>query len=121
MTDRIVLANMRFQGHHGVSDEERASAQPFEVDVELPRDLRVPGRTDDLATTIDYSLVFDVCRAVVETRRFRLLEAIAETIAQELLALFDLDEVVVRVRKPAVKLGGPLDHARVEVGRRRAP
>jgi dihydroneopterin aldolase len=119
MTDRILLTNLRFQGHHGVSDAERASPQPFEVDVELPRDLRAPGRTDDLATTIDYSLVYDVCRAIVETRRFHLLEAIAETIAQELLGLFDLDEVVVRVRKPRVQLGGPLDHAGVEIRRRR--
>jgi hypothetical protein len=31
-----------------------------------------------------------------------------------------VDEVVVRVRKPAVRLGGPLDHASVEIRRLRA-
>ena len=29
MTDRITLRGMQFTGRHGVSDEERASAQPF--------------------------------------------------------------------------------------------
>jgi 7,8-dihydroneopterin aldolase/epimerase/oxygenase len=119
MTDRIVLRNMRFQGHHGVTEAERASPQPFEVDVELPRDLRAAGVTDDLAATVDYSAVYDVCQVIVETRRFHLLETIAQTIADEILAGFDVDEVIVRVRKPAVRLGGPLDHAAVEITRRR--
>ena len=40
MTDRILLSQMRFDGRHGVSDEERATVQPFEVDVELYLDLQ---------------------------------------------------------------------------------
>jgi dihydroneopterin aldolase len=35
MSDRIALTNMRFEGKHGVLEEERTTAQPFEVDVEL--------------------------------------------------------------------------------------
>lgn len=119
MSDRIVLANLRFQGHHGVSDEERANAQPIEVDVEMTRDLRQAGTSDDLADTVDYSGVYALCRAIVESRRFRLLEAIAETIATEILAGFAVDEVAVRVRKPKVRLPGPLDYSGVEVTRRR--
>ena len=48
-----------------------------------------------------------------------LLESIAEAIAGECLARFPVDAVVVRVRKPAVRLGGPLDHASVEIRRDR--
>ena len=50
----------------------------------------------------------------------KLLEALAATIADSLLADLDVTEVVVRVRKPAVRLGGPLDHAGVEIRRGRA-
>jgi dihydropteroate synthase len=95
MTDRILLHNIRVDGHHGVGDDERAVAQPFEVDVELVRDLREAGRSDDLARTVDYSVVDALVRDVVANRSFKLLETIAETIAEGLLAAVPVDEVVV--------------------------
>jgi 7,8-dihydroneopterin aldolase/epimerase/oxygenase len=110
---------MQFQGRHGVHPDERAEPQPFEVDVELALDLAAAGSTDDLGRTVDYSAVYEDCRRVVETASYRLLEAIAETIATEVLADYPVDEVVVRVRKPAVRLGGPLRYAGVEIRRRR--
>lgn len=120
MTDRIVLANMQFDGRHGEHEWERASPQPFEVDVELRMDLGPAGMSDELAKTVDYGRVFDIVRDIVESRTFHLLEKLAETIATELLAAFSLvDEIDVRVRKPKVKLSGRLDYAGVEISRRR--
>jgi dihydroneopterin aldolase len=120
LADRIVLANMRFMGRHGVHDWERREAQPFEVDVELYRDLGRAGRDDDLDATIDYGPVYATVQRILEGPSIKLLEAMATTIAETLLADFDVAEVVVRVRKPAVKLGGPLDFAGVEIRRPRA-
>lgn len=120
MTDRIDLHAMEFDGRHGVSDEERAEAQAFELDVALTLDLRDAGRTDDLEQTVDYSTVFEHCRAIVEERSFRLLEGIAEAVAADLLAGFPrLESVVVRVRKPGVPIDGVLDYAGVEIERSR--
>lgn len=119
MTDRIVLQSIRVDGRHGVPDDERAVAQPFEVDVELALDLAPAGATDDLTRTIDYARVDELVRRIVGTRSYRLLETIAEQIATEILASFPVDEVVVRVRKPAVRLGGPIDWSGVEI--RRSP
>jgi 7,8-dihydroneopterin aldolase/epimerase/oxygenase len=119
VTDRIELRNMRFEATHGVYDHEQRSKQPFEVDVELILDLGPAGRTDDLEQTVDYARVYAVVREIVEGRSFRLLEALAETISQALLAGFTVAEVLVRIRKPAVDLGGPLDYASVEISRRR--
>ena len=121
MTDRIVLTNMRFDGRHGVTEEERAAAQPFEVDVEIHLDLEPAGRADDLSLTVDYRDVFGICREVIEGPSCRLIEALAERIAARVLAAFDaaaVSEVVVRVRKPEVALPGELDGAAVEVARR---
>jgi dihydroneopterin aldolase len=121
VTDRIVLTNMLFEGRHGVLDEERAVAQPFEVDVELHLDLRPAGESDDLAKTIDYRDVFRICGEVIEGPSCRLIETLAERIAARLLAApapTALSEVLVRVRKPLVALPGDLDHAAVEVRRR---
>jgi dihydroneopterin aldolase len=119
MSDRIVLANMQFAGRHGYHDWEQRQTQPFEVDVELVLNLQPAGVDDDLEKTIDYGKVYEATRQIVESTSFRLLEALAEAISHELLADFDVREVGVRVRKPQVKLGGPLDHAGVEIWRRR--
>lgn len=109
---------MRFDGKHGYHDRELETAQPFEVDVELVMNLQPAGVDDDLTKTVDYGRVYDIVRQIVESTSFRLLEAIAEAISHEVLAAFDVQEVGVRVRKPAVRLGGPLDHAAVEIWRR---
>ena len=120
MSDRIVLVNMRFQGRHGYYDHELLNPQPFEVDVELVMNLQPAGIDDDLEKTVDYGKVYDVIRQIVESTSFRLLEALAEAISHELLSDFPVTEVGVRVRKPKVQLGGPLDYAGVEVWRRRS-
>ena len=116
-----MLRNIQLEGRHGFFDDERETPQPFEVDVELFLDLRPAGIDDDLEKTVDYGRVYEIVARIVETASFRLLEAIAEAIAAEILVQFPLDEVGVTVRKPAVQLGGPLDHAAVEIRRRRSP
>ena len=121
MSDRIALANMLFVARHGVNEWEKTEAQRFEVDVELALDVQPAGLEDDLARTVDYRGVYDMTRQVVESTTFNLIEALAEAIAHEVLGSQPLvEEVVVRVRKPEVRLGGPLDHASVEIRRRRA-
>jgi dihydroneopterin aldolase len=119
VTDRILLDAMLFHGTHGVYEEEQLHPQPFEVDVELALNLQPAGLSDDLAQTVDYAHVFETCRQIVESTRFNLLETLAEAIAQELLSELPVEEVVVRIRKPRVKLGGTLRSAGIEIRRRR--
>jgi len=122
MPDRILLDGMVFQARHGVHDHEKVTPQRFEVDVELVLDLQPAGLEDDLARTLDYGKVYETVRAIVESTTFNLIEALGEAIAHELLADFPaLDEVEIRVRKPEVKLGGPLAFAGVQIRRRRSP
>lgn len=120
MSDRIILDSMRFMGHHGLTAEERATAQPFEVDVELYTNLQPAGVEDDLERTVDYGAVYAICRELVEATNFKLLEAIAEGLAHELLTAFPIAEVVVRVRKLKVPLDGELAWAGVEIRRARS-
>jgi dihydroneopterin aldolase len=119
VSDRIILANMQFEGRHGVYDWEQLNPQPFEVDVELTMNLQPAGVDDELDKTIDYGKVYEAVRQIVESTSYRLLEALAEAISHELLADFPIEEVAVRLRKPAVQLGGPLDYAGVEIRRGR--
>lgn len=118
MSDRVVLAGMAFQARHGVNDWEKVDAQRFEVDVELVLDVQPAALDDDLTRTIDYRAVYATTRQIVESTTFNLIEALAEAIAHELLLEHQrADEVVVRVRKPDVRLDGPLAWSGVEIRR----
>jgi 7,8-dihydroneopterin aldolase/epimerase/oxygenase len=120
VTDRIVLVGMAFEARHGVNDWEKTQPQRFEVDVELLLDVRPAGTADDLARTVDYRGVYDAVRRVLASQPVDLIETLAESVARDVLAVSPLaSAVVVRVRKPDVQLGGPLDFAGVEIVRRR--
>lgn len=121
MSDRILLQGMRFDGHHGVTEQERSQPQPFQVDLELSADLRRAGETDDLAHTVDYGPLFEICRSVVEDTQLKLLEAMAESIASQVLARPGVLDVTVRVRKLRLPRRGELDYAGVEIRRRPPP
>src|SRR6266852_1450699 len=115
---RIVLAGMAFQARHGVADREKVEPQRFEVDVELGLDLQPAAVEDDLERTVDYGPVYETVRQIVESTTYNLIEALAEAICHELLNEYvRVREVTVRVRKPEVRLGGPLDYAGVEIRR----
>lgn len=118
MSDRIVLSGMVFQARHGVAKWEKVEAQRFEVDIELVLDVQPAGLDDDLARTVDYGEVYQVTKQVVESTTFNLIEALAEAIAHEVLGGYaQVQQVVVRVRKPQVRLGGQLAYAGVEIRR----
>ena len=118
MSDRVVLAGMAFQARHGVNDWEKIDPQRFEVDLELVLDVQPAGIDDDLAKTVDYRAVYATTRQIVESTTFNLIEALAEAIAHEVLLEQALVEaIVVRVRKPDVRLDGPLAYSGVEIHR----
>ena len=119
MTDRILLRDMAFYAYHGINPEEQAEGQIFVVDVAVDADLHRAGHTDAIADSIDYRDLYSRVRQVMTEERYGLLEAVAEAVAHRLLDVERVQAVTVQVRKPHVKLGGPLAHAAVEVTRRK--
>jgi dihydroneopterin aldolase len=119
MTDRIVLSGLAFYAHHGVSPEEQERGQVFTVDLAVEANLHRAGHTDAIGDTIDYRALYALVREAVTSTRYRLLEAVAEAVAHAVLGVERVEAVTVRVHKPHVRLGGPLDAAAIEVTRRR--
>jgi dihydroneopterin aldolase len=117
--DRLLLQGMEFYGYHGDIEAERALGGRYGVDVELFVDLHAAGRSDSLDDTIDYVRCFQVVRELVENRQYRLVEALAEAIAQALLREHTAaTSVRVRVAKqPPVR--GTFQRFAVEVERGR--
>ena len=121
IADEILLEGMRFYAYHGVNPEERALGQRFSVDVAVAVDLRQAGQSDDLVDTVSYSAVYKLVRRIVEGEPRNLIEAVAESIAAEILAGFPpVERVSVTVRKPEAPLKGSLlDAAGVRITRSR--
>ena len=116
MGDVIRLLGMQFYAYHGVDPGERELGQRFEVDVELSLDLRRAGEHDELDATVNYRSVYDLAAAAMDPPCM-LLEAVAERIASGILKGFEVTQVVVRIRKPSVPIGGVLRCAEVEIRR----
>lgn len=113
------MQNMMFYGFHGVFEYERVHGQRFYVDVDMKVNMQHAGQSDDLADAVDYTAVYSEVKDVVENRRFKLLEALASTIADNILVKFSsVNEITVRVRKPGVPIPGQLDFIQIEVTRR---
>ena len=120
MKDKILLSGAQFFARHGVSDDERRLGGRYVVDVELHGDLSHAAARDSLSDTISYADVYRTVREIVEDRSFLLIETLAETIAQALLANYAAETVVVRVKKQPPPMDAIVDYAGVEITRQRA-
>lgn len=118
MADRILLEGIEIPAALGVTAAERRMRRPVTLDIELERDLRRAGRSDRIGDTLHYGRVFDVIEDVAANREHKLVEALAERIAQALLAAFDADAIGVTVRKPK-PIAGVLQYAGVQIRRTR--
>ena len=97
--DKIFIEGLRVRGKHGVSDEERSREQEFIVDISIEFDTRAAATSDDLADTVDYSFFREQVKEVVEEKSFRLLERLADSIAQAILEDQRITIVSVTIRK----------------------
>jgi dihydroneopterin aldolase len=104
----VELAALEIPGPHGVEPEERERDQPFLYDVEL--ELPEP-QSDRIEETVDYREVVALVREVSGGRQYQLLETLAGAVAESLLERFPIERARVRVRKPKVELGVPVDYA----------
>lgn len=105
-TDTLTLSHLRFFAHHGVLPEETTLGQHFDVTVRLEMSLAEAGRSDDLTRTVDYRAIHETVRSVMEGPPRKLAEALAETIATELLQAFPPAQAV---EVDVVKLNPPVN------------
>ena len=85
--DTIFISDFRIEILIGVYEWERRVPQTVQFDIEVglpPRDRR----TDRIGDTIDYSKIVSRIEASLKENRFLLVEALAEHIAQLVLAEF---------------------------------
>lgn len=115
--DRILIRELRARCTLGVTAEERRDTQDVLISVALSLDLAPAGASDRIEDGVNYRPLKKRILAVAEGSQFRLIEALAERIAQECLAESRVQEATVTVEKP-----GALRYSKsvaVEIVRRR--
>lgn len=100
----VEVRGLRVFGRHGVHDDERERGQDFVFDVELEVGDR--GSSDRLEDAVDYVEVARTVQEVSDARPYRLLEALAGAVADELERRFRPESLTVRVTKPEVRPAG---------------
>ncbi|HEX8725378.1 MAG TPA: dihydroneopterin aldolase [Gemmatimonadaceae bacterium] len=108
--DCITLRGMRFHVLVGILPHEREHPQPLEVDL-------TSWITAGHAGVVDYRGLHAAARDAVMASPREFLEEIAERVATAALAAEGVRRVEVRVRKPNVPLGAPLDYVEVAIHR----
>ncbi len=99
--DKIFLHGLKADTLIGVYEWERKQPQTLLIDL----DIGLPPRRaddDDIGSTVHYGEVCDTVRNNLETRRFHLLETLAEHIALLILNDFPAAWVKVRLVKPGI-------------------
>lgn len=115
MKRTVALRDLSFYAHHGAYKHEQELGQPFLIDVEVAYDFSQGAREDALRKVINYRQIYGVVADVMQEGPFKLIESIAERVADRILAGFPVSAVSVTVKKPWAQLGGMSGYSEVRV------
>ncbi|HAG79653.1 MAG TPA: dihydroneopterin aldolase [Cyanobacteria bacterium UBA12227] len=102
--DCIHLTGIRGYGYTGYLPEEQVLGQWFEVDLTLWLDLAPAGQSDEITDTLDYREAIEIVKQLITTSKFALVEKLASAIANAILKLDRVEQVQVRLSKPAAPI-----------------
>lgn len=119
MPDRIELRGLTARGRHGWFDHERENGQLFVVDVALDVDVRAAAESDDLTDTVDYGSLAERVVGLVSGEPVRLVETLAQRIADLCLEDPRVEAAEVTVHKPEAPMTVPFGDVTVTIRRAR--
>ncbi len=100
----LEVRGVRVLAIHGVLAEERERAQPFEFDLDVHFDMTAAGTSDDLADTLDYSVIVQIAVDVLNGAPCNLLERLATLMGQAVVAsdprIASVDVALRKMRPP---------------------
>ena len=121
MSDRILVTRIAVFAYHGLLAEEARLGQRFYISLDCRLDLSPAGRSDDVARTVSYADLTEIVTRIATERRFDLIEALAEAIAEDILGQHPaITEVRVRVDKPSAPVPAVIEGVAIEIVRTRA-
>jgi 7,8-dihydroneopterin aldolase/epimerase/oxygenase len=113
----IEISGLSLYTHHGVTDAEREVGQRLVIDVRLDVGEADATATDSIEDTVDYAEVCQLIALIAQQRSHNTLERLCSTIANRLLADYDVEGVWVKASKPEPPIALSVDEVSVEVWR----
>jgi dihydroneopterin aldolase len=103
--DSIFLNDLKVETIVGIWDWERKIRQTVSIDLQLGADIKRAAASDSIDDTLNYKLVAKRVQQFVSESSFKLVETLAENIAEVVIAEFEVPWVEVRVNKPGAIRG----------------
>jgi 7,8-dihydroneopterin aldolase/epimerase/oxygenase len=113
----VEITGLSLYTHHGVSEAEREIGQRLVLDLRLDIGESDATVTDAIEDTVDYGEVCQLVALIAQQRSHKTLERLCSTIANRLLADYDLEGVWVKATKPEPPIPLTVDEVSVEVWR----
>ncbi len=116
--DEIRIEQLEVYAYHGVYPKETKEGQTFYVNAILNQDTRRAGLSDELTLSTDYGAVAHFITEWMEEHTCKLIEAVAEQVAEAILLNFDLIySVDLEIRKPDAPIELPFGSVSVRIRR----
>src|ERR1700716_3339900 len=113
----IEITGLSLYTHHGVSEAEREVGQRLVIDLRLDIGGTDATVTDSMEDTVDYAEVCQLVALIAQQRSHKTLERLCSTIAERLLADYELEGVWGKAAKPEPPIALSVDEVSVEVWR----
>lgn len=98
--DTVFIRDLEVSAIIGANDWERQVKQTLVFDVEMAADVSRAASTDNLEDALDYSAVASGIKDFVRGSEFRLVETVAERVAQLIMARYGVTWLRLELKKP---------------------
>ena len=106
-----IAQGMQFWGTHGLFPEENKFGAKFIVDVTAESGETGKGQDDDYSRGVSYLTLYNAAKKVVTTEQHKMVQRVAQRIADEIFDASDaVEKVTVTVKKPFVPIGGIVEY-----------
>ena len=103
--DLVYIKNLRIETIIGIYDWEREVKQVVSMDLEMAADIKMAAQTDNIGYALNYKSISKRIIKFVQEQKFKLIESMAEEVAQIVLVEFSVPWVRLRISKPGALRG----------------
>lgn len=98
--DIIFINDLKVETIIGVFAWEQKIPQTLYFDIAVKGDAKAPASTDDIAKTMDYTLLANFVTGFLKESKCKLIETLVETISDKLFERFPISWLRITLRKP---------------------
>ena len=103
--DKVFIKNLEVETVIGIYDWEREVRQLISISLEVNFDLEKAGKKDNIEDSLNYKKISKSVIQLAESSKSKLIENLAQKIADTILTEFPISRIVVTLEKPGALRG----------------